>query len=448
MRYLVGATFFLFVGCNPSSSTTGDGGVDGGPETDCVEPTGAGTMHGSSIMADETWTAEGSPHILANDTSIYAKLTLAPCAVVLIGDRKTITVGTPGASIVAQGTERKPVAIAQKDEGKPWVAIRALNGGKLSFTWTGILGGGDKGNTLIDLAAAIDVRADAGMPLSEAIHVDHVLVQDSASQGIRISQGAVFSSTSNGLVITKSANYPLFAAARLAGSIPTGNYTGNAKDEILINGTNAADYVNADTTFHDRGVPYHIGDTGSDGRLDVHTTAGTVATLTLEPGVKLRFKKGGAFWVEPSSLQKPGTAALIAVGTQDKPIVMTSAEASPAPGDWLGLGFYNIDPSSKVDFAEVEYAGGGPGSGNYSCPYAMAPVNLAAIRILAEPPGSAFITNTTIKDSANHGFDRGYKDPGASVSFLGGGNTFMGMITCKETFPNPNTTCPNPPPCP
>lgn len=449
MRYFTAATFlFAVMGCNPTTTTTNDGGTEGGLPSDCVDPTGPGTMHGGTVNADETWTAAASPHIVPYDLSVYAKLTLEACAVVLIAEKRTITVGSPAASIVALGTDRRPVAIAQKDEGKPWAKISALNGGTLSFTWTGILGGGDRMNTLIDLAAAVEVRADQNKPAVEAIHVDHVLIQDSASQGIRISQSAAFSAASNGLVITKSAGYPMFSAAVLAGSIPTGAYTGNGKDEILINGTNTAEYVSTDTTFHDRGVPYHIGDTGSDGRLDVHTKPGSLATLTIEPNVTLRFKKGGAFNVETGSLVKPATGALIAVGAQDKPITFTSAEAAPAAGDWLGVYFYNVDPSSKLDWVKVEYAGGGPAGGNYSCPYVNEPVNLAAIRILASAPSSVFITNTTIKDSAAHGFDRGWKGDDNPPSFIPG-NNFVGMIKCKETMAGPATgSCPAAPPCP
>jgi hypothetical protein len=53
------------------------------------------------------------------------------------------------------------------------------------------------------------------------------------------------------------------------------------------------------------------------------------AVLTIEPGVTLRFQAGVGLRVEQG--------ALSALGTVFDPIVFTSAEASPAPGDWSGL---------------------------------------------------------------------------------------------------------------
>ncbi|VGO16047.1 hypothetical protein PDESU_04637 [Pontiella desulfatans] len=53
------------------------------------------------------------------------------------------------------------------------------------------------------------------------------------------------------------------------------------------------------------------------------------ATLTIEPGVTLRFQAGTGLRVEEGTLS--------ALGTVFDPIVLTSAEASPAPGDWSGL---------------------------------------------------------------------------------------------------------------
>jgi hypothetical protein len=428
---------------------TTDGGTEGGSDTDCVDPTGPGTTHGGSVSADETWTAAASPHIVPYDLSVYAKLTLEPCAVVLIASQKTVTVGSAAASIVAQGTERRPVAIDQKDAGKPWAKIRALNGGTLSFTWTGILGGGDPLNTVPDLAAAVEVTADQLKPAVEAIHVDHVLVQDSASQGIKVSQSAAFSAASNGLVIKGSKAYPIFASANLVGTIPTGAYTGNGKDEILVEGSETATNVSTDTIFHDRGVPYHIGHSLSSGRLDVGTAKmGTLATLTIEPNVTLRFKKGGALYVETGSGDRAATGALIAVGAQGTPITFTSAEAAPAPGDWLGVYFYsNPDPTTKLDWVNVEFAGGKSASGG-GCTYPNEPINNAAIRILsAKEPSSVFITNTTIKDSAAHGFDRGWLGDNPA-SFIPT-NTFVNIARCKETLARPmSTSCPTQPPCP
>jgi hypothetical protein len=446
---LAGLAVLLFdAGCGGGTTNTPR---DGGPDpvaVDCVEPTGIGTTHGGALPQPETWTAAASPHVIPSDTTISAQITLEPCAVVAIGSRKTITVGTNG-SIIAQGTERKPVTIRQKDSGQSWASIRAI-GGTLSFTYTRVLGGGDPLNIVPDVAAALDIRADQYRPPAEILHADHVVIQDSLSQGIYLHEGGAFSARSASVVIERSRGYPIHAWSNLVGSIPQGTYTGNSKDEIVINGESAYATIDRDVTFHDRGIPYRVGSSLSLGQLRVGTL-GTppLATLTIEPGVTLRFKKGGVFHVEVGVGPNPATGALIAVGTLANPIVFTSAESSPAAGDWLGIYFgLTPNPRDRLDFVRVEYAGGASTLAGSSCPYPANPpqTNDAAIRVFGAPPAT-LITNTTISDSAGHGIDRGWRSD-TKPSFLGGNNTFIRFARCKETYPSDfSGQCPTNPPC-
>ncbi|MCU1278407.1 MAG: Fibronectin type domain protein [bacterium] len=436
----------LLGGCSPDSSA-GDGGADGG-SSDCVEPTGPGTMHGS-IMQDETWTAAASPHVLAADTTFYATVTLEPCTEVRIGAGKTLTVGA-GGRIVAKGTAARPVAFVRLDPAAPWAAIRALGGGTLDLEYTGLVGGGDPLNFSPPLAAVLDLRADQSMPPAEVLHADHLLVQDSASNGIYLHESGGFSAASTGVVITGSQGYPIHSWSNLAGTIPDGVYTGNGVDEILLSAIGQAEGISSwDVTFHDRGVPYHVGFETSTGTLRVGTMPkAPVATLTLEPGVVLRFKKGGDIQIEHYSGMEAASGALVAVGTATRKIRFTSAEAAPAAGDWLGLSFGSVpDPASRLDNVSVEYAGGASGSGSNSCLYPMMPINDAAIRMFGGEPTSVFITNTTISDSASHGIDRGFQSDNKPDFLLT--NSFVNVAPCQQTYPRDVTgPCPTPVPCP
>lgn len=69
------------------------------------------------------------------------------------------------------------------------------------------------------------------------------------------------------------------------------------------------------------------------------------ATLTIEPGVEVRF--GGAF-----SLVINGT--LLASGTKDKMITFTSNREQPEAGDWEAIEFRGTGPS-KLSYCFVEY---------------------------------------------------------------------------------------------
>lgn len=427
------------VACN---SEDPGGGVSPGGNA-CPEMTGAGTEHAANISAAETWTAAASPHVIPNGMNIEAQVTLEPCAVVKVAADAVITL-RPNGSIVANGTSDKPVTIEQRDPGQPWGQIRTI-GGTLALTHTKLIGGGAPSNSPLDTAATLAIFGDQYQPPADILFVDNVTIQDSASQGVYMRENGQFAAGSTALTITGSEHAPLHIAPNLAGSIPDGVYTGNARDQITLeNGT-----IDSDVTFHARGVPYHVGDSLMFGEIRIAGSAG-VATLTIEPGVEMRFKKGGALYVQYAQNTEPATGALVAAGTANAPIVFTSAEDSPAPGDWLGIYFNGaLDPKDKLDFVRVEYAGGLSSSQGSSCAYEDPPkINDAAIRIFVEPTSSDVITNTTIVKSARHGIDRGWLGT-ASVSFVGNGNDLTDVVNCQESYPRPDgVACPTPPACP
>jgi hypothetical protein len=445
-------TLLVFAGCgNGSNGSDGGGGAGGGGggggSSDCVDPTGAGTMHGS-ITQDETWTAAASPHVIPFDINIGATVTLEPCAEVKIAGGATLSVIANG-RIAAKGTAAQPVAFIPIDATKPWAQIRALDGGRLDLEYTGLLGGGDPLNASPPLAAVLDIRADQALPPAEVLHADHLLVQDSASNGIYLREGGGFSATSSFVVVTGAHGYPIHSWSNLAGTIPAGTYTGNAVDEILLTATGLAEGIASwDVTFHDRGVPYHVGTDATAGTIRVGTMPGAaVATLTIEAGVTLRFKAGGDLEVEHFSGTNAASGALVALGTVDKPIRFSSAAPTPAAGDWLGLDFGAVaDANTRLDNVIVEFAGGASTSGSDSCLYPMVPINNAAIRLFG-PPTSVFITNTTVSDSASHGIDLGFRDD-AKPDFVAG-NTFTNVALCKATYPKDvSGACPATVPCP
>ncbi|WP_028579026.1 right-handed parallel beta-helix repeat-containing protein [Desulfogranum japonicum] len=80
-----------------------------------------------------------------------------------------------------------------------------------------------------------------------------------------------------------------------------------------------------------------------------------VTTLTIQPGTQLRFARNTFLSVgEASNL--PG--GLIAEGTENLPIVFTTAESFAAPGDWYGISFYpTAVETSSLKWCNIEYAG-------------------------------------------------------------------------------------------
>ena len=418
---------------------------DSGVST-CTPPVGAGTTHGS-VSAAETWTEAGSPHILPFDTSIYAAVTIEPCAVVRIARRATVTVN-PGGSLVAQGQLARPVTFEPMVAGQAWASIRNL-GGTLSLSHAVLTGGGEPLATNVALAGALQMQS----PLATGgiLHVDNVEIVGSLSQGVYVNGPIGFDASSRNLIVRGSASFPVHVYARVIGSIPTGTYTGNGRDAIAISGSGGA-VVDAQT-MRARGVPYHVGSTGLDGgRMDVDSqVAGQVAVLTIEPGVTIQFPPGGIFNVGPGFGTAAARGALIAIGGTDPAdrIVFTSDRgAASQAGDWLGIAFGGaVDTRSLMQNVRVEFAGGTSTTGSNSCPYPGGTgINAAAIRIFG-PPLAPFITGTEIRSSLTNGIDRGWRAD-LQPDFLAG-NTFTAVAACKQTLPRTAAgVCPLVLPCP
>ncbi len=81
---------------------------------------------------------------------------------------------------------------------------------------------------------------------------------------------------------------------------------------------------------------------------DIYVEGG--ATLTINPGVKLRFASGKRLTIRSDG-------ALNAVGTESSPIVFTGTQATP--GYWDGISYYNSNNlKNEFKYVTVEYGGG------------------------------------------------------------------------------------------
>ncbi|NOY94518.1 MAG: hypothetical protein GXP55_25355, partial [Deltaproteobacteria bacterium] len=106
------------------------------------------------------------------------------------------------------------------------------------------------------------------------------------------------------------------------------SYTGNASDDIEVDPFPA---IRADTTFPDRGVPYHVMGSGelTVARAD---TSGAVPTLTLEAGVTITFDSGARLGIGQDTTGHSRPGALVAQGTADAPVTLSSPHLRPLTG--------------------------------------------------------------------------------------------------------------------
>lgn len=423
------------------------------PAPTCKPPTAGPTIHkGGDVAANEVWTADGSPHIVERTVNIRnnATLTIEPCAEVRVAKGQYIHVAFPitpnTGTLIAEGTEHQPIKIVADKEGEAWasLSIRAPGTASLKYvTFEGGGGGDFQDNTTI---AAYGDLEDGADPI---LAVDHVTIQKSIGAGVFMVNGAVFKQGSRDLTIRQSGSqavpYPIEIEEHGLDTLPTGDYTGNRKDEIQVNpagGRTAGSGLLADGTVHDRGVPYRVGTSVGDSLKIGGRTDGRLVTLTIEAGVVMKFHRGSALKVQHFTNQEPSTAALRALGTAAKPIVLTSAEDAPQPGDWMGIWFGGVPgPTNQIDHVRVEYAGGDCGCVLNTC--SAIAQHEGAIIFTAQPP-SSFITNTELRSISGHGITQGFD--GVFVDFRPT-NNFDGVAGCAQTLPrNLTTSCPAPKP--
>jgi hypothetical protein len=436
MRHaLVFTSFFALCACSSPG-----GSSDGG--STCPAPSGAGTTHGGdNITTDTTWTAAGSPHIVSFGFKIVAgaTLTIEPCSELRMGPYGITVEGR----LVATGEATKPIRIHAADPAKPWSYLRFMAGtGTLSYVSLEDAGNSSDPNGL----ATLETRGDGTKPRQELVHLDHVTIKNSQQYGLSFRSGATLTADSSDVTVTGATLGAVRTNPRLAGNIPSGSYTGNTVDEIVVM---AEDYLTDDTTWHARGVPYHVGNTttgaGGDMRVGSDYTGSRRSVLTIEPGVTVKMSHSSRILMAKDI--DHATGVLVAQGTADKPIVFTSASPSPAAGDWVGLWFDWPDAADRLDHVRVEYAGGPSLAKSFHCDLqgGLSEEEDAAVLLFATT-WTPFITNSSFLASAGYGIDRAWS--GDLVDFLPT-NDFQQMARCKQSYPRQtNGGCPATVPCP
>ncbi|MCJ7811773.1 right-handed parallel beta-helix repeat-containing protein, partial [bacterium] len=117
----------------------------------------------------------------------------------------------------------------------------------------------------------------------------------------------------------------------------------NIIDSMTINGNteNSIRVISEDIEtgrWRDHGVAYTV----------MSISVPDAQTLTLDPGVELRFNDLSGFCI---------AGKLIAQGTSSEHIIITSSNPTPSPGIWAGIFFCGSDPGTVMEYCDISYGG-------------------------------------------------------------------------------------------
>ncbi len=371
------------------------------------------------IEIDTTWGPDGSPYIVTGDILIYGDddpfrgpavtpvLTIEPGVVVKFNAGTGIIVGQGAASgaLDAQGQPSNPVRFTANLDVPSrgyWKGIDftdATGDTTSHLVDAEIEFGGQVGGAAITVSAAspeirnIQVREGAGdgvhlldgaavTILSSAI-LGHdgvaALVRDaspsivsstlrpgSGSVGLYLDQATAVTGPSIqscdielGVTMTRTAIDPTisgntfesFSTAQLGAEDVSAFVADNTLEDVSPSARIVVlgEVLQTDAIWPNTGIPYEIA-----GNVFVDGTTASLRSLTIAPGARLEFDTNTK--IEIGDQSRPGQ--LLAQGTAIEPIVFSSVNATPAPGDWSGIEFSTgTVETSELSHAVIEFAG-------------------------------------------------------------------------------------------
>ena len=350
-----------------------------------------------TIDADRT-IGPGCVRIRRTTVIAEATLTVLPGTTVLMEAAAYLDAD---AQLVAVGTADQPIVFTSSSPAPlpgDWQCVRVGENASNSqlehviFEYGGqpcdATGAGNA--TTLDIAAALRGIRD-------------VSVRDSLNHGIMLARSAAVRAFSNNHFARNGDASILLDAAQIL-RLGTGNRFEDADDYIEVV---AGGEISSSGTWLNQGVPFRVQSMGVTTGLDVTVAAGVRVEML-----------GGTIEVVNANFNLEGTEA--------EPVVFTSAQKDPQPGDWGCLAFSYTSVTPHIDHAIFEYAGSGSGCLNVSTKAALI------------APNSSNVTNTIFRHIDGVGIstrDDCNVNDWCQNQFL---DVALGPFECEGTF----TPCP------
>ena len=371
---------------------------------------GIPAAHATDVTGNQTgtWTLAGSPYIVTGNVTVpdAQSLTIEPGVEVRLNSSRYFYIyGT----LVANGTSGAPITFTS-NQGTPtpgyWRCLyfnSADAGCILNYCNIYYAGYGSYGNIYVYQSGTNVSISNCTVAYSSIYGINcnntssptisDCSIHHNGSHGIYSGNANCAPSISN-CSITDNGSYPIHTYANGIEAI-TGTLTvsGNNPNAISVPG-GSVDGLGDDTaTWLDHSLPYII---------SANVSVSNAKTLTINPGVTLKFTTASLYFYI--------YGALIAEGTSTDHITFTSNQATPAPGNWRCLYFNTPDAACSLDYCDISYGGYGS-NGNIYCYNSGSLVSISNCTvsnsinygIYCNTTSNPTITGCTIRDNASYG---------------------------------------------
>ncbi len=350
-------------------------------EDNLIETTlGIEVKNGNYTNNDATWHKQTVPYVLAGSLTISGNnnptLRIQPGTRIEMKSGGIINIGGTGSygRLIAKGTEDEMITFssnAAQPQSGDWHYIMFREGStdcELEYCHIEF-GGGNTSYPMIEVAK------------NALVSINNSVLGHSQNYTIRAMDGNGFQSFNNN-TIHNDFTHPLWVSVANVTSIGEGNeFITTENSGIYVREGTSTNRVTTDAVWHAQTVPYFF-----ERSVEVRGNA----TLTLQPGIELRFANDRALEVGVNNED----GKLIAVGTPEHPITFRSAAHSPQPGNWRGLRFLaNTLPGTIMEHCVVMHGGS---------------YNLYQGNVTVEPcgAGNPIIKNSEFSESSGYGIYR------------------------------------------
>ncbi len=331
-----------------------------------------------TIDSDVSW--EGGTYMIAGNLRIEngGHLTIDPGTTIKFHDGGRITVTGANSALTAVGTANDPItftSISNTPSPGNWdyINFESTASGTSSLQYCIIEYGGGYASSY---GGALWIEGPS-------LSVDHCTISNSAVYGVVCEDDSEFTSFSNNTLMDNQ-SYDIFIEGNAAHTIGPGNLIEGSG--ILVDGDT---YTRSDGTWSLQTAPFTI-----HGTLAVQSDGG--ATLNIAAGNTIQFTDGSQMTVGYD-----GYGTFKAIGTENLPILFTSASVQKQAGQWDYISFESGSVNSELNYCIVEAAGG------YASYVGAIDIEGAAVSI----------DNTEIRLSATYGIT--LDDAASFASFTG-----------------------------